>query len=266
MNTLSNQAELQNLGERLRTARQRMNLSEKDAASRLHLKPEIISMIETEDFANAPHATFIRGYVRSYAKFLNFSEVETNEILASIESRFPSSIQAPPTPLNIVKPQPRYNRRYTHWMTYSIVVVLVAMVGIWWNSHTRYSIADVPAKITAENAIPINTNENSLSLPALTDNKNVPTIDNQAANTIVPPLADSSAKEAKPAAPQASQTTANDEEESDSTVTPAKTAATTVSTANEESSTPEESSNPQLKVAEANNNDSANSDPYNNDY
>src|SRR5689334_12090930 len=79
------------LGARLKAARETMQLTEKEAATRLHLNTNIISIIENENFANGPPATFIRGYLRSYARLLNISENEIKLTLQELESAMPSS-------------------------------------------------------------------------------------------------------------------------------------------------------------------------------
>jgi cytoskeleton protein RodZ len=131
------------LGKRLKTARESMNLSEKEAAARLYLNPKIISYIENEKFSDGPPITFMRGYLRSYAKLLNVPESEIKAELDEIElSIKPVHISAPilhASPIN-------KSERYIRWITYLIVLTLLTLVCIWWSSQSHYLIADVPAK------------------------------------------------------------------------------------------------------------------------
>ncbi len=129
------------LGAHLKSAREAMRLTEKEAAARLHLNASVITLIENENFADGPPATFMRGYLRSYARLLNLSENEITLTLKDLESSMPSSITA--TPAIQIKP-PKDNERYLHWLTYVIVLVLLILVSVWWSSHSRYVIADVP--------------------------------------------------------------------------------------------------------------------------
>ncbi len=129
------------LGERLKSAREALQLTEKEVALRLHLNVTVVSLIESEDFAEGPPATFMRGYLRSYAKLLNLPESEIKSTLKELEAAMPSSTT--PIPMAQVKP-PKDNERYLHWLTYVIVVVLIVLVSVWWSSHSRYNIADVP--------------------------------------------------------------------------------------------------------------------------
>lgn len=129
------------LGAHLKSAREAMRLTEKEAAARLHLNVSIITLIENENFADGPPATFMRGYLRSYARLLNLSENEITLTLKDLENFMPSSITA--TPAIQIKP-PKDNERNLHWLTYVIVLVLLMLVSVWWSSHSRYVIADVP--------------------------------------------------------------------------------------------------------------------------
>lgn len=161
------------LGERLKSAREAMQLTQKEAAARLHLNVNIISLIEDENFTNGPPATFIRGYLRSYARLLNLSENEITLTLKDLEHSIPSSNTAIP----IVHMQPRkYNERYFHWLTYVIVLVLGVLVSVWWNSHSRYVIADVPPAKSAATASQSTTPQNvTESAQSATDAKSAVT-------------------------------------------------------------------------------------------
>ncbi len=129
------------LGAHLKFAREAMRLTEKEAAARLHLNVNIITLIENENFAGGPPATFMRGYLRSYARLLNLSENEITLTLKDLESSMPSSLTS--APVQQLKPA-KDDERYFHWLTYVIVLVLLILVSVWWSSHSRYVIADVP--------------------------------------------------------------------------------------------------------------------------
>jgi len=134
------------IGARLKEAREGMNLSEKEAAARLYLSLKVISIIENETFAEGPPATFMRGYMHSYARLLNFPEADINTALKQLELDFPKNRDT----THVLHAQPLdHSERYIRWITLFIVVVLVLLVCIWWNSHSKYTIADVPTKITA---------------------------------------------------------------------------------------------------------------------
>lgn len=77
------QAEIaQTPGEMLRAAREQLGYSQKDIANRLRLRLSVINDIEDNRFEQAQLATFTRGYVRSYAKYVG---VDEKSILALLD-------------------------------------------------------------------------------------------------------------------------------------------------------------------------------------
>ncbi len=137
------------LGERLKSAREAMQLTDKEAAARLHLNITIIALLENENFMDGPPTTFIRGYLRAYARLLNLSDNEITLTLKNLENSIPSSSS---TPVPVVPMKTKtYNERYLHWLTYVIGLVLIVLVSVWWSSHSRYVIADVPPAPAAIN-------------------------------------------------------------------------------------------------------------------
>lgn len=59
------------LGKMLREARELAGLSVADVAHQIKFAPRQIEALEADDFQNLPEMTFVRGFVRSYAKILN---------------------------------------------------------------------------------------------------------------------------------------------------------------------------------------------------
>jgi len=140
------------LGARLKKAREAIHLSEKEAAQRLYLNVKIISLIENENFSDGPPMTFLRGYLRAYAKLLNVPESEIKAHLDEIDlSAPPVTITAPilhATPIN-------RGDKYIRWITYLIILTLITLVCIWWSSQSHYLIADVPTKTTPFQTPPV---------------------------------------------------------------------------------------------------------------
>jgi len=58
------------VGERLRAERERQGMSVHDVAQRLKYAPRQIEAIEADDFKALPGLTFVRGFVRGYARVL----------------------------------------------------------------------------------------------------------------------------------------------------------------------------------------------------
>lgn len=153
MNAVNAQTHPVGLGVRLRSARESIRLSEKDAAARLHLSPKMIPIMENEDFQNGPPATFIRGYLRSYARLLNIPEAEIQIAVAKLEATIPKTPQpsAPP----ILKTRPRNQaHHYLRLMTYGVVAVLLVLVSVWWTSHPKDFVTPAKAILSNNTATP----------------------------------------------------------------------------------------------------------------
>lgn len=127
------------LGERLKAAREAMHLTEKEAASRLRLNAKIIPMLENENLDQSLPPTFIRGYLRSYARLLNISEAEINAAINTVETPIPEIPRLNnASPLMITQSTQR-SQNYLRWMTYVVAAVLATLVCLWWTSHPKDS-------------------------------------------------------------------------------------------------------------------------------
>jgi cytoskeleton protein RodZ len=137
------------LGEHLKLTRERMNLTVKDAANRLHLNANIITIIESGDYKNAPPIIFMRGYLRSYAKLLNIDENTINIALSQIELAVPDK----PHTLNpTVNPALHSGHPYIRWTTYAVIACLIGLLCIWWFSHSQNATEKTQATEIIEQA------------------------------------------------------------------------------------------------------------------
>lgn len=149
MNNIINQpgpVKITGLGTRFKIAREAMHLSEKEAGIRLHLGANIISLIENESFSNGPPIIFMRGYVRSYARLLNVSEDDIKPMLTELDKLMPVTNIIPPVLKTVSDP---HSDRYLHWATYLIVLILIGLMSLWWNSHSHYILTATPIKPSA---------------------------------------------------------------------------------------------------------------------
>lgn len=63
------------VGKTLCEARERLGMSVHDVAERIKFAPKQVEALEANDFSHLPQATFLRGFVRSYARVLHLDEV-----------------------------------------------------------------------------------------------------------------------------------------------------------------------------------------------
>jgi len=136
MNTQVEQSQAQNeqaevtLGEKFRQAREALNLSLEDVSKQIALRPSIFVQIENNEFIqkNVP-ATFVKGYVRSYGKFLRLPESlwndlsfgETEQIDLDKNVRATRSVN-----------QYSLHNRWIGYLTVLVLFVALSMTGLWW--------------------------------------------------------------------------------------------------------------------------------------
>lgn len=117
-------------GQLLRQAREKVGLTQQTVADRLCLKLSTVREIETDSVSANIAPTFLRGYMRSYAKLVGVPE---SEILSFINQ------QAPIKQVRVTTTQ-NYSLGKSHkkregWLmkiTWVILIVMVALVGVWW--------------------------------------------------------------------------------------------------------------------------------------
>ncbi|MFV0597808.1 RodZ domain-containing protein [Shewanella sp.] len=134
------------LGTVLRTAREQMGLSIADTAVKLHLRPGIVENLEADDFSNISSSTYVRGYVKNYARMLG---VDNALIEACLARQVPLVTQ--PTMQSFSR-KTTYQARDTKlkWLSFFIVIVLLGLFVLWWMQRTTLVTHVDISKPTAE--------------------------------------------------------------------------------------------------------------------
>nr|WP_314955944.1 RodZ family helix-turn-helix domain-containing protein [uncultured Aggregatibacter sp.] len=176
MNTPKTIQEAQNnaqeitVGDKFRLAREALNLSLEAVSQAISLRPSILQDIENNRFIHrSTPATFVRGYVRSYAKFLKIADSEwLNVIDFGDEQQNDLGKNARAT--SSVNQYSSHNR-WVGYLTALVVLVVLGMTGMWWweshqqsnaerdnlvNSYTQLS-AETPATVTNVDHVPVVT-------------------------------------------------------------------------------------------------------------
>jgi cytoskeleton protein RodZ len=120
----------QTTGERLRNAREQMGLSQQAVAERLCLKVSTVRDIEDDKAPAELASTFLRGYIRSYARLVRIPEEELLPMMAK---------QAP---IKAAKVEPmqsfslgKRRKKRDGWLmsfTWLILFVVIGLTGAWW--------------------------------------------------------------------------------------------------------------------------------------
>ena len=115
------------VGAILRQLREKKNLTIAEVAGQMRLDPRLIEALETEDYKIFAADTYIRGYLRNYAKMLG---INGDEIIALYQSNAPPPPEIIP---NVKHPtQISSSDKPVKLFSYLITLILVLLLIIWW--------------------------------------------------------------------------------------------------------------------------------------
>ena len=162
------QHEALSTGVRLRNAREQLGLSQQAVAERLCLKVSTVRDIE-EDKAPADLAsTFLRGYIRSYAKLVHIPE---DELLPMMEKQAPVRA-AKVAPMQSFSLGKRRKKR-DGWLmsfTWLVLFVVVGLTGAWWWQNHKAQQEEITTMADQSSAELNNSaGEGAQSIPLNTD-------------------------------------------------------------------------------------------------
>lgn len=142
-------AENAQIGTRLRLAREERNLSIKDVADSLRLRVSVIEDIENNQFNNEKITTFIRGYIRAYAKLVN---IDADSLLQE-QSLFPV-VQQQDVKMQSFSKKTRRQKSDSRIMTltWAIFSVAIGITIIWWWQAKQRDLIEQPQEIAQQNA------------------------------------------------------------------------------------------------------------------
>ena len=162
------QHEALSTGVRLRNAREQLGLSQQAVAERLCLKVSTVRDIE-EDKAPADLAsTFLRGYIRSYAKLVHIPE---EELLPMMEKQAPVRA-AKVAPMQTFSLGKRRKKR-DGWLmsfTWLVLFVVIGLTGAWWWQNHKAQQEEITTMADQSSAeLNQSGNDNAQSVPLNTD-------------------------------------------------------------------------------------------------
>ncbi|NDO79461.1 cytoskeleton protein RodZ [Citrobacter sp. NCU1] len=192
------QKEAQTTGVRLRNAREQLGLSQQAVAERLCLKVSTVRDIEDDKAPADLASTFLRGYIRSYARLVHIPE---EELLPGLEK------QAPIRPGKVAPMQSfslgKRRKKRDGWLmtfTWLVLFVVVGLTGAWWWQNHKAQQEEITTMADQSTAELNASNESSQSVPldtSATVSQNNAQMPADAANTAA------QTPEATPAAPTA---------------------------------------------------------------
>ncbi|MGL9733863.1 MAG: cytoskeleton protein RodZ, partial [Symbiopectobacterium sp.] len=153
-------------GERLRQAREHMGLTQQTVAERLCLKVTTVREIEEGSTSPDLAPTFLRGYIRSYAKLVHLPE---SELLPALDKHVVPRIA------NVASMQGfvlgKSCKKRDGWLmtfTWLMILIMLGLTGAWWwqnfqvqqqeiSSMVDHVAANTPEEAESKTAVPLAT-------------------------------------------------------------------------------------------------------------
>jgi len=136
-------------GARLAQARQDLRLGLEEVAGRLHLSMRQIEALERDDYQNLPGATYVRGYLKSYAMLLGIDPGPVLDAHAQLTAK-PSA-----TPdFSTLAPQREMTSRHhqIRIVTYLVAAIVIGLAIAWWQGRNPPATSPLVAMPEAETA------------------------------------------------------------------------------------------------------------------
>lgn len=189
-------------GGRLRQARENMGLSQQAVAERLCLKVSTVRDIE-DDHANPNLAsTFLRGYIRSYARLVHISEEELMPMMAK-QAPIKASKVAPMQSFSLGKTRKKRDR-WLMGFTWLILLVVIGLTGAWWWQNHQAQQQDI-ANMADQSSAQLSQGDDATTVLLSDGADDV----GQPPAVVSPSAPHSAAVAATPAAPETSSADAN---------------------------------------------------------
>ncbi|MCW0503798.1 cytoskeleton protein RodZ [Aeromonas piscicola] len=220
-------------GQLLRNAREQLGWTREQVASRIHLRLTLIAAIESDTYDKHTSHTFIRGYLRTYAKLVGIPD-ET--ILAAYDKLG----LTPPDNIDMQsfsrRSRQQANDSRLKVVTWLVILVLIALsVAWWWQSTARRSAGDEALAATEMSAT---GNPQGATLSSATD-----VVD----PVVMPAASDAMATAAEPIVSSAAATAPQAEASSAAVATVTSASVATLPVADDATTDPAKA--PQLKMS-----------------
>ena len=116
-------------GQILKEAREAKGLSQREVADQLRLRKQIIELLEVDDYSTFSTPTFIKGYLRAYAKLL---DLDDTELFQAYKAKGFQEVQSSQMQSFSRRKKHQENDNRLMLITYVVIIVVIALVIWWW--------------------------------------------------------------------------------------------------------------------------------------
>ncbi len=129
-------------GERCRKAREAMGWTTAEAAKRMHLSQTYLLALEADDYERLPEATFVKGYLKNYARLLGLPADEVANTFQQMvnEDAFDKPLELPSLPR-----KPALLGRPLVWVL--LLVLIGVLAAIFWPQGSSETGSDALAPV-----------------------------------------------------------------------------------------------------------------------
>lgn len=132
-------------GQRLRRIRQSKNLELSKVATELHLRVPVLQSLESDAFDRLPEPVFVRGYLRSYARYLG---VDERPILECYQERLPPDGGLPAIGTVTMRESIGSSHTAVRLITLLVVLGLITLVALWARSKSPFTLTEMASFAT----------------------------------------------------------------------------------------------------------------------
>ena len=153
------------LGEEFRSAREARSLSLSDVAERLHIRSVYLAAIEDEDWHVIGAPVYVRGFMRTYARFLGLDpEAAVARFSQSVPAGTPAA--SPPRPAASASPKEKGGERTSPSLAAVLSIVVAVLVVLFVGYEFYQYRAGAPSAVpVAESSTPADAASGDAATP-----------------------------------------------------------------------------------------------------
>lgn len=134
------------VGTSLRRMRELRELTKEEVAHRLRLQHAVIELMESGSFPGNLPEIFAKGYLKSYARLLQFSDADVLLMLESLKFHSPLYNAAHFANHGIHKDS---SSRSTYLLTGLVVLIMIALLAVWLEPSLYEALSKIVAPLIA---------------------------------------------------------------------------------------------------------------------
>ncbi len=130
-------------GDLLQAARIEQGITLEDIARQMNLNAKILQSIEEDDYSDIQSPIFMRGYLRTYSRLVGIDEENTIKLFAGFYQIDEPELQS----VRSTAPEISSNDFRVKWMTYGVIIGLIALLLVWWVNNYKTDGVDAADSI-----------------------------------------------------------------------------------------------------------------------